>query len=315
MPCYSPLKGFKDRETGGLTFDRSQARGDPMEVACGQCLGCRLDKSRMWATRMVHEASLHHHNAFITLTYSPENMPADYSLRKEDFQKFMKRLRKRHQHKIRFFHCGEYGNQCRHGLPVEGTYKCPSCNTGRPHYHAILFNHHFPDRKQIGVTNGNIDYTSAELEDTWQNGIVHVGDVTAQSTGYVARYCLKKVNGFNQDDHYSYVDPDSGEITWLQPEYATMSRRPGIGLDWLKKYQSDVYPSDEVPVPGVGVHKGTPRYYDDILAETDPALYEQVKAARLQFKKDHPEHFAPERLEAKYFVKKAQIATLTRELS
>ena len=68
MPCYSPLKGWKDRFTGGIVFRRENAT-EAMEVACGQCLGCRLDRSRMWAMRIVHESSLYDDNCFITLTY------------------------------------------------------------------------------------------------------------------------------------------------------------------------------------------------------------------------------------------------------
>ena len=71
MPCYSPLKGWKDRHTGGLSFRRDNAF-EKMEVACGQCLGCRLDYSRMWAMRIVHESTLHEldgGNCFVTLTY------------------------------------------------------------------------------------------------------------------------------------------------------------------------------------------------------------------------------------------------------
>ena len=68
MPCYSPLKGFVNLENGGIVFKRSSIAGGSMEVACGQCLGCRLDHSRMWAIRIVHEAMLYDENSFITLT-------------------------------------------------------------------------------------------------------------------------------------------------------------------------------------------------------------------------------------------------------
>ena len=74
MPCYSPLKGFRNLESGGIVFKRSSIAGEAMEVACGQCLGCRLDRSRMWAIRIVHEASLHDDNCFLTLTYVPVGM-------------------------------------------------------------------------------------------------------------------------------------------------------------------------------------------------------------------------------------------------
>ena len=109
MPCYSPLKGFKSKESGGIVFKRSKEAGEAMEVACGSCLGCRLDRSRMWATRIVHEASLHddqHGNSFITLTYDDDHLPDDEGLKKSDFQRFMKRLRKAMPQRIRYLMCG-----------------------------------------------------------------------------------------------------------------------------------------------------------------------------------------------------------------
>ena len=77
MPCYSPLQGFRSKSPGsaggfGIVFDRSLSLGQTMSVPCGQCIGCRLDRSKSWAIRCVHEASLHDVNCFITLTYSPE---------------------------------------------------------------------------------------------------------------------------------------------------------------------------------------------------------------------------------------------------
>jgi len=92
MTCYSPLKGFENNEDGGILFKRSNNAGKAIDVACGQCIGCRIDKSQMWAARIVHEQQLHDENSFITLTYA-EN-PQHGSLDKTHIQKFMKRLRK-----------------------------------------------------------------------------------------------------------------------------------------------------------------------------------------------------------------------------
>ena len=64
----------------------------PIQVPCGQCAGRRLDQSKQWALRCVHEAQVHDENCFITLTYNNENLPKDGSLNKRDFQLFMKRL-------------------------------------------------------------------------------------------------------------------------------------------------------------------------------------------------------------------------------
>ena len=194
-----------DQDTGGIVFRNSDGY-EKMEVACGQCLGCRLDRSRMWAMRIVHEASMHElegGNCFITLTYRDRiecsleelkegyHVPDDWSLNKKHFQKFMKRLRKYFEpQEIRFFHCGEYGARCKHGLELDRV-DCPCCNVGRPHYHACLFNCSFADLEAYGSKNGELRYTSKTLEDIWKYGFVDVGELNFASAAYVARYIMK----------------------------------------------------------------------------------------------------------------------------
>ncbi len=323
MPCYSPLKGYRDEATGGLTFRRENTKAK-MEVACGQCIGCRLDRSRMWAARMVHEAGVHDltgGNSFVTLTYRDPDMcsaeqlrdgfhiPSDWSLRKKHFQDFMKRLRKgRSPDRIKFYHCGEYGNKCMHGISLD-LVRCPMCNLGRPHYHACLFNCSFSDRETYAVQSGVTRWTSDELSSYWKHGFVDVGDVTVQSAGYVARYILDKVNGDGAADHYIRVD-ELGEIFNLQPEYATMSN--GIGAAWFDEFHSDVFPSDELPVPGTGILHKVPRYYDERLRRNDEDMYLAVKKKRELFRRENADEYSPERLMAKYKVKKAQVGPLKK---
>ena len=340
MPCYSPLLGFRNAETGGW---QGKATGceDTMAVACGQCLGCRLDRARMWAMRIVHEASLHESdfgNCFITLTYRDViecnnkqlkeglHIPSDWSLHKSHFQKFMKRLRKYFNttargnpirkgdpgfHEIRFFHCGEYGSRCRHGLELD-LVKCPVCNVGRPHYHAILFNVAFTDLEKYTQINGEDRYTSPTLEKIWKYGFVDVGEVNFESAAYVARYCLKKVTGVPADQWY--FDSENGDFK--TPEYCTMSRggRDGKGLafEWYERYKDDLFPADEVPVSGQGVIKGMPRYYEELFKEEDPIGLEEIKEMRQEYLREHADEFTPERLMDKYKVKKAQLSQLKR---
>ena len=328
MPCYSPLKGWRDPDTGGIVFRRYANVDEEMEVACGQCLGCRLDYSRMWAMRIVHESTLHEldgGNCFVTLTYRDRlecdedqlangyHVPDDWSLNKKHFQDFMKRLRKRFEpQKIRFFHCGEYGNVCEHRIDLERV-GCPLCSVGRPHYHAALFNCNFSDLESYGSQNGELRYTSRVLSDTWKYGFVDVGELNFASAAYIARYVLKKVTGPKADDHYMRIDLD-GVASWIQPEYVTMSRKPGIGRDWYEKYRDDVFPSDEVPVPGFGVVKGVPRYYEEIFKEENPISLEEIKQVRRVFMEEHADEYTPSRLHSKYQVKKAQTELLVRSV-
>lgn len=107
---------------------------------------------------------------------------------------------------------------------------------------------------------------------------------------------------------------DYGVASWVQPEYVTMSLKPGIGYDWYQKYKDDIFPSDETPVPGKGVIKKVPRYYQTILESEDPKQLELVKAMRKKFIELHGEDFTPERLMDKYKVAKAKQKTLRRDL-
>lgn len=308
-----------------------------MEVGCGQCLGCRLDYSRMWAMRIAHEASMHEYdggNSFVTLTYRDMRaadeeqcakglyVPDDWSLNKKHFQAFMKRLRKaRPEREIRYFYAGEYGRLCKHGIDVQSI-GCPLCNTGRPHFHACLFNISFPDLEPYASDGGVTRYTSPSLEKIWGYGHVDVGELNFASASYVARYVVKKVKGPLKDDHYMTYDMN-GEVTFISPEFVGMSRgnaaykgqRCGIGAKWYEKYKSDVFPSDEVPVPGVGVMKGVPRYYSEILKEEDPVLFETIRETRKEFIRSHKAEFLDdERLLAKHKCKKARLDLKGRNL-
>ena len=296
MTCYSPLKGFENKEGGGIVFKRSSLAGREIEVACGQCIGCRIDRSQQWAARIVHEAQMHQENCFVTLTYDSENVPIDGSLDKRHFQLFMKRLRKKHSDKkIRFFHCGEYGDQLE-----------------RPHYHACLFGIDFDDRVEHGSNNSVVHYKSDELEQLWGKGFCTVGELNYQTAAYTARYIMKKITGTRAEEHYERVNPFTGEIYNLQPEYITMSLRPGIGRKFYEKYKADFFPADECPVPGRGVYKAVPAYYENLWKEENPDSWEEIAKRRAEYRNSHLDEYTSRRLETKYKVKKAQLNQLRR---
>lgn len=204
MACTKPLNCFKSATSGKVYF--TPAIGlIPFQVPCGQCIGCRLERSRDWAVRCVHEAKLYKENCFITLTYDNQHLPANGSLVRRDLTNFFKRLRKQYDHKIRYFACGEYGDKGQ-----------------RPHYHAILFNHHFSDRRVFSAGKFPL-YISDQLASLWQFGHSIIGEMSFESAAYTARYCVKKITGKDAREHY-------GERL---PEFSAMSRRPGIGHDFF----------------------------------------------------------------------------------
>lgn len=314
MTCFYPLTAYRVGSGEIVFHDKGDA--EPLELPCGQCMGCRLERSRQWAMRCIHEASMHDDNCFITLTYNAENLPPDGSLIKSDYQKFMKKLRRKYVryakdkngksypiNPIRFYHCGEYGDEF-----------------NRPHYHAILFGFNFDDWVYLfDSPAGNPIYMSPTLEKLWGKGFVTIGTVTFESAGYVARYCMKKINGPLKDQinektglkHYERYNDFTGEISEVLPEYATMSNRPGIGHSWISSYRSDVYPKDFTTIRGMRMKP--PKYYDRYLEQIDVEMYDEIKNGR-QLDAYLSDENSSARLSAKETVKKAQFSQLKRSL-
>jgi hypothetical protein len=259
MTCYHPLLAY--RNEGKIVFNKPFAFAKGFNLPCGQCIGCRLKYSQEWAVRLMHENQMHEESCFVTLTMNDEYLQSrknPLSLDKTEFQRFMKRLRKKYGKKIRFFHCGEYGEKNR-----------------RPHYHAILFGVDFEDKELFQTRDEIRLYTSETLAKLWPYGFVTIGEVTMESCAYVARYVTKKVKGKDAENHYIRWDPLTGEGIPIEPEYATMSRKPGIGKEWFDKYKSDVYPHDYVVIKKHKIRP--PRFYDNQLSEEE---LEQLKKKR-----------------------------------
>lgn len=296
MPCYHPMKAM--RSSSGVVVLPSSATIHNLLLPCGQCHGCRLERSRQWAIRCMHEASLHDDNCFITLTYSDEHCPTDGGLHHKDFQRFMKRLRKYFAPaKIRFYMAGEYGGKF-----------------GRPHFHAILFGINFADREPWQKSpSGSLLYRSALLERLWPFGYSSLGDVTFESAAYVARYVMKKVTGDLAKAAYEVVATDTGEVIDRRPDYNAMSLKPGIGADWFKKFKSDVFPHDRVVVDGSETKP--PRYYDKLLKRVDPDAFDTIKMLRAIDNADKYADNTPDRLAAKEAVSIAATSQLKRKLS
>lgn len=269
MTCYHPLPAF--RTATGITFKERSGEDHigTIEIPCGQCVGCRMRRAEEWSLRVMHEASLYKHNCFVTLTYGRDCLPENGSLCYEDFQLFMKRLRFHFRGRtIRFYMCGEYGD-----------------GGGRPHYHACLFNVDFPDQVPAGKSkSGEIYYKSELLARLWGHGIVSVQPLVRETAGYCARYIMKKALGKNAASAYERVNED-GEVLQLEPEFARMSLRPGIGSGWFERYVSDVYPLDAVVADGVR-HR-VPRTYDRWAKraglDLDEIEFERQKRARAAF--------------------------------
>lgn len=216
----------------------------------------------------MNEAEQYDDNCFITLTYHDSALPKDYGLNKTDWRNFMNLLRKHYvpknpndSQKIRFFQSGEYGPE-----------------TLRPHYHAAIFNWQPEDLKVFRETSQGTLYTSEILDWLWQfKGFATIGHLEFDSAAYVAGYVLNKQTGTRSKDEYRRTD--DGETEWyVQPPYANMSRRPGIGKQWYDKYKGDLK-KDYITYKGQKMKP--PKFYDKLLEEEEPNTYKEVKAKRL----------------------------------
>lgn len=285
MPCYRPVRAYSAPH-GGVSFSPRTGYVDrELAIPCGQCIGCRLERSRQWAVRCMHEASLHDLNAFLTLTYEPSRLPPFGSLDRRAFPRFMKRLRKRFPgRELKYFHCGEYGELTR-----------------RPHYHALLFGFDFPDKRPYKTTDSGYQLFRSELlDELWPDGHTAIGSVTFETAAYTARYCTKKITGVQAAAHYGR----------LEPEFMTCSK--GIGLRWIQRYASETARDDTVVVRGREMRP--PRYYDKKLKELDPRAHRRNEIKRIAAGNSHGVIWnrTPERLAVREQVKQAELGETDR---
>lgn len=294
MACFRPLDAWQ-LESGSIVFSERGKVRRALTLPCGQCVGCRMERARQWTVRCIHEAALHDASSFVTLTYDEAHCPT--SLRHSDFQKFMKRVRKKFG-PTRFFMCGEYGE-----------------HFGRPHFHACLFGVHFDDRYAWSHSgDGAVLYRSPSLERLWPSGFSTVGDVTEESAGYCARYVLKKVVGQRADEHYERCDIRTGELVQVVPEYCRMSLKPALGVPWLEKFHGDVYGDDRDQVPRFDRKVKAPRAYDRWLSRRDDDLSEHVKLRRYERRPEDDPDGTRERLAVREKVAQARVDLGKRRL-
>ncbi|AKO71498.1 replication initiator protein [Chimpanzee faeces associated microphage 3] len=248
--CFHPLNAWlHEVEKNGVKkravfFSPPNDLAMPIQLPCGKCLGCRMDKARTWAIRCLHESQMHEDNCFLTLTFSDDNL---HDLDKRDLQLFFKRLRKALNGKrISYYAVGEYGSL-----------------TARPHYHALVFGW-FPSDAYYWTGNGPTSlFRSSFLETLWPFGNSLVGSVSYESACYVSRYCAKALG--------------SGG-------FALMSRNPAIGKDWYRRYGPEVSAHDGCHIPSTDCFVRPPRYYDglsdpdDLLERKARRLAYSVKA-------------------------------------
>lgn len=297
MPCFTPIEAWQT-EDGRVRFVERGRILRALKLRCGQCVGCRKDRAAEWAARIVHESRMHPVNTcwFATLTYDDNHVPADNSLRYRDFQLFFKRLRKARSQKIRFYMAGEYGER-----------------TARPHYHACLFGVSFPDLAYYRKSpSGHTLFKSAELDRIWQLGLCSLGALTFESAAYTASYINKKITGAASKEKYRRINPDTGEVHFVIPEFARMSLRPGIGRSFFDAYSNEILPRDFVRIDGKKTR--VPRYYIELFKALDPFAWDDCQSIREEKAKASLADNTPARLETRRVVAEARAAINFRKL-
>lgn len=292
MPCYKPIQGFH-KLGGGITFALSGSNTIPLQIPCGQCVGCRVDRKKEWALRLSHEMKGHERSCFVTLTYAPESLPRGGTLVKRHIQLFMKSLRQKiAPTKIRYFACGEYGDKF-----------------DRPHYHVIIFGWEPSDGKLHSKQPNYSLYTSDILSRIWQKGYILYSAASIENCSYVASYTVKKMRGSKASEHYTRITAD-GEMVEILPEFALMSTRPGIGAAHYLKYQSDFLNSDTAIMHGR--KQRVPRYYDKLLERQSPDALAEKKTLRKSNAQKHRANNTPERLAIREQVAQAKLSFNTQ---
>lgn len=258
---------------------------ESVHLPCGQCIGCRIDKSREWANRMCMESSYYDSNCFLTLTYDDKNVPeAAYfdsderlekkalTLRKRDFQLFMKRLRRRvfrdEGIHIRFYACGEYGSR-----------------TQRPHYHVVIFNWFPSDARYFKHdSRGYNFYVSGIVSDCWKYGNHLVSNMTWETCAYTARYVTKKLGNKESEVYERYN---------IEPEFTVMSRKPGLSNQFFHDHKLSIY-YDENEQPIIRLPNGDnplkfrpPRYFDNLFDVEDSSRLQEVKILNREIAKNN----------------------------
>lgn len=284
MACYHPIPAWniaREGEKKELVFSLAKALEHgpprPLQIPCGQCIGCRLDYSREWANRCLLEASYHKESWFATITYNDEHLPRSFSadpetgevlfpsapLVKRDFQLFLKRVRKNSGQKIRFFAAGEYGT-----------------NSFRPHYHVLLFGLILQDLEPYKKSRQGYPYfTSPLLDKCWTDehgeskGYIVVGKLTWETCAYTARYVMKKQKGPDAAQAYAALG--------LTPEFSLMSRRPGIARQYYDDHP-DMFLNDTINLSTSQGGKSFPHplYYRRLFEIDDPLTAQELSHLR-----------------------------------
>ena len=288
-------------------------------VPCGQCIGCRLDYCRQWATRCMLEAKDYPKGScwFVTFTYDDEHLP-EYGRDVKVNNYYLTRDVNNKEHRVKIDESKpfQYWKHIDDELvnPITGEIKHPPLRSVskkthellmkrirkrygdgirffmsgeygdksfRPHYHYLLFGIQFNDLVFYKRNwRGDLFYNSPSFERaTWT-------DDKGDRLGYVVLSPLSFDNA-NYVARYTLkkakmIQKDEYKKLGIEPEFCLMSRKPGIGKEYFEDNYEYIYQTDEIILPG---HDGAitvkpPSYYDTLYDKLDSESMDSVKDKR-----------------------------------
>lgn len=173
MQCLSPIH----LDVRGTEFG-VKANKPFILAPCGRCPACLIRRQNEWAFRILMETQNAESSFFLTLTYDDAHLEFTENgvptLNKDTLRLFFRYLRRKfNSEEVRFFACGEYGDQF-----------------DRPHYHAICFFKHTLKEDQLD----NI------ISKLWTKGFYSIFPFNSVAMAkYVAKYSVKQF-GIDYDD-------------------------------------------------------------------------------------------------------------------
>lgn len=327
MPCYRIRDGWFDVSSGerqGRPLMRFPVGEDPyawerVDLKCRNCIGCRGDRARDISLRASHEARMASASCFLTLTYDRRSLPVisstltaegqrqalerpvtvqpyGGSLRRRDVELFVKRLRKHldshYGVSVRAYIVGEYGER-----------------TQRPHYHALLWGFDFEhDRKREGSSHGGYPMWSSKLlDELWGQGMCRINEMGQEVAQYAAKYALKSLGVKHELRRLR-----DGSIVEVEPPFDSLPHGKALGVPFLDRYWSDVFPRGLVVLRG-GVELPAPLAYMKVCKEREPATFERIVEERRREAAKRLAEAMPDRLRVREDVAHARARQSKRE--
>lgn len=285
MPCRKPLPMYLhkfNRTKNGLRHTelkkpKNMGDYDTIYTPCGKCLDCRLKQSLEVGIRCQHELALcKNEGMFLTITVDDEHMQEIFprkNLQRKPIQLFNKKLRRKYKgvyplggkYPIRILYSAEYGE-----------------TTGRPYYHAIIFNFKFDDLKLLNKSksSGEQLYTSEKAQELWPYGQITIGEANSKTGQYVGGYVAK-----------GYHQLQSGALRNKKKPFIQFPNRPALGVEWFNKHKSNmmqkgfVWKTNKNSNARYGQNPSKvklPKRYNKEYAKYDPAHYNEIIDNRIE---------------------------------